>query len=204
MKIEANHQHSHCNAPRKTDNHTPQASLRESVPGLRANPQENTDGVVHELSDILVPTAAPAYDNAANHSVGNCFEIAPSDRPHELIRPDTHRNHLAAVVLAAAVSLPHHHAFARGHAHANAHADSRVSCGVHTVSIVFFGSPGQVLRYADLSYEVPPSGRLELLAEPNIKTYQIDGLALPLAGTLDKFAALSVRLPEPSHEPVQQ
>lgn len=196
------HQRPQESTPHKTDGRAQHAGAREFVPGLRAKQTERNDDGDVELPDIviIVPATAPALDNAADHPVSHSYEIAPPDEPHELIRSHPHRHRIAPLVFVAAMSLQaHHNAFA----HADAHDDLHVSCGIHTVSIIFSGVPGQRFKYDRLLYEIPPSGSIELIANQNVKTYEMDRLVLPLIGTEDQFSALSVRLPEPRHEAVQ-
>lgn len=71
-----------------------------------------------------------------------------------------------------------------------------VTCGVTTVSHIFVGKPGTTFRYDGDQYQIPPTGRIELIGVKGVNTYEVNGRALPLnLFPRDEFGAETVLLP---------
>ena len=71
-----------------------------------------------------------------------------------------------------------------------------VTCGITTVSHIFVGRPGTAFRYDGDQYQIPPTGRVELIGVKGVNTYELNGRALPLnVFPRDEFGAETVLLP---------
>ncbi len=78
----------------------------------------------------------------------------------------------------------------------------KVSCGIRTVSYRFQGLPGQELWYDGVSYRIPATGTVEILASPGVADYQTAGRMLPLnVWPLDDFGTRTVPLPSERSKP---
>lgn len=71
-----------------------------------------------------------------------------------------------------------------------------VTCGIKTVSYRFLGTAGREFRYAGETYSLPAGGSIELIAEKQSTTYQIDGRTLQLElFPIDEFGSRTITLP---------
>ena len=75
-----------------------------------------------------------------------------------------------------------------------------VSCEINIVGYRFIGRPGQVLVYADETFEIPAEGWIELIADRKRITYACEGVSISFetSSSLDPFGFLTVALPTPT------
>ena len=71
-----------------------------------------------------------------------------------------------------------------------------LTCHIDTVSYRFVGDPGTEFRYDGDTYQVPPSGSIELIST-RAQNYEVNGRALPLnLWPKDSFGMRTIPLPK--------
>ena len=76
--------------------------------------------------------------------------------------------------------------------------DPEVTCGIKVVGYHIAGRAGQTFKYGRRTWTIPAEGYIELIAQPRVTHYTVDGRELPLedgVSPLDPFSFRWINLP---------